>query len=106
MIAEDREYAERRLELRQDGSGRFRRNEFAASHSGDDVVSGQEDDVGAGLVDARHDLLELFGSVEGRPHVEVAEERDEEAVLLSGPTGERQLVAVDLERHRLQHEGP
>jgi hypothetical protein len=73
VIAEDRVDAERRLELREKGSGRFRRTEIAASHPGDHVVSGQENDVGPGLIDARHDLLERPGSVERRAHVEIAE---------------------------------
>ncbi len=57
VIAEDREHAKRRLELREDRSGRFRRNEFTAPDSGDDVVSGEENEVGPSPVDEGHDLL-------------------------------------------------
>jgi len=97
VIAEDGKDAERRLDPREEGGGGLRRNELAAPHSGGHVVSGEENDVRPGLIDPRHDFLELPGSVERRAHVEIAEKSDDQAVLPGGPERKRQLVAVDLE---------
>lgn len=106
MIAEDREYPERRLELRQSGSDRFQRNRISPPDSGDHVVAGEKNDMGPRRSRPGDDGLELVDAVERRAHVEIAQESDEEAVLLGGPPRKRQLVAVDLERRGLEDEGP
>jgi hypothetical protein len=97
VIAEDGEDAERRLDPGEQRGCGLRRNELSAQHSGDHIVSGEENDVRPGLIDPRHDFLELPGSVERRAHVEIAEQSDYQAVLPGGPGRKRQLVAVDLE---------
>jgi hypothetical protein len=106
VITEHGEDAQGRLDLREDGSDRLRWNGLSPGHPGDDVVPREEHQVGPGAVDLGDDALELFEAVSRRADVEIAEQGHEEAVLLRGPPGDRELVPVRLERGRFQNERP